>query len=240
MYESIQTLSALIGAGLIGYSGYGITTGIRQVISSIRREQEESYEVTPWQIAAGYNNVGGYRHPVIFDFKKTPHMLVTGLSQQGKTSMVEGALRNKQVLLLNTFREDFRSIKAVERVNDPVEIQKVLEYLLTIQENEIPLYVVIDELLNLILSGDKKILPLITRLLAVAAHKNIYIIAISQYADKESVKNKNLFNIRVCFKLVEDSSYKTVLGYTPDNLQLEPRQFHYLAEGTGTAYTYDT
>ena len=242
MQDSLEAIKLAIGAGMIGASSYAIADEIRKIILEIRRDKIENVELTDWQIAAGYNEINGIKHPVIFDFKKTPHMLVSGLSQQGKTKMLEGALRDKQVILVNTFKKDFTSLRnVIERVNDPCEIEKVFEYLLSLKEdqNAIPIYVVIDELLSLILAGDKKIMPLITRLLALAAHVNIYVIAISQSAEKEVIKNKNLFNIRVCFRMVEDSSYKVVLGYTPEQLQLERRQFHYYSDKTGTAYTYD-
>lgn len=242
MQDSLEAIKLAIGAGMIGASSYGIADEIRRIIADMRRGKLENYELTDWQIAAGYNLVNGYKIPVIFDFKLTPHMLVSGLSQQGKTKMLEGALKDKQVILINTFSRDFQNLRnVIERVNDPVEVERVLEYLLSVKEgqNEIPIYVVIDELLSLVLSGDKKIMPLISRLLALGAHTNVYVIAISQSSEKEIVKNKNLFNIRVCFRMVDDSSYKVVLGYTPEQLQLERRQFHYYSDKIGTAYTYD-
>ncbi len=242
MNDTLETIRFAIGSGMIGASSYTIISELRKIIKDMQREKVESYELTDWQIPVGYNLINGYKNPVIFDFKKTPHMLVGGLSQQGKSSMVEGALKDKPVILVNAFKKDFTTLKnVIARVNDTKEIEKVFEYLLSIKEeqNNTPLYVVIDELLSLILSGDKIIINLITRLLALGAHSNIYVIAISQSSEKEIIKNKNLFNIRVCFKMVEDSSYKVVLGYTPDDLQLQPRQFHFLSDRVGTAFTYD-
>lgn len=242
MYDLVEPLRLVIGSCIAGASGYAIVNEIRNIVNDIRKDKIENVELTDWQIAPGYNEIGEFKKPIIFDFKKTPHMLVSGLSQQGKTKMVEGALRDKQVILINTYSKDFTSLKnIIVRANFTEEVVAIFEYLLNLkeEENETPIYVVIDELLSLILAGDKKIMPLLTRLLALGAHANIYIIAISQSSEKEIVKNKNLFNIRVCFKMVEDSSYKVVLGYTPDELQLQPRQFHYYSSECGTAYTYD-
>lgn len=242
MNDTLETIRFAIGSGMIGASSYTIINEIHRIIKEMHREKVESYELTDWQIAVGYNLVNGYKNPVIFDFKKTPHMLVSGLSQQGKSKMIEGAFKDKPVILVNTFHKDFTKLNnVIERVNDTKEIEKVFEYLLTIKEeqNNTPLYIVIDELLSLILAGDKTIMNLITRLLALGAHSNIYVIAVSQSSEKEIIKNKNLYNIRVCFKMVEDSSYKVVLGYTPDNLQLQPRQFHFYSDQVGTAFTYD-
>lgn len=242
MYDFVEPLKLAMGSCLVGASGYAIVNEIRIIVNNIRKDKIENVELTDWQIATGYNEVDGFKKPIIFDFKKTPHMLVSGLSQQGKTKMVEGALRDKQVVLINTYSKDFTSLKnVIVRANFVEEIVAIFEYLLNLKEdeNQTPIYVVIDELLSLILAGDKKIMPLLTRLLALGAHANIYIIAISQSSEKEIVKNKNLFNIRVCFRMIEDSSYKVVLGYTPDELQLKNRQFHYYSSECGTAYTYD-
>lgn len=242
MYDPIEAIKFAIGTGMVGASGYTIVNEIHRIIKDMHREKVESFELTDWQIAPGYNLVNGYKNPIIFDFKKTPHMLVSGLSQQGKSKMVEGALRDKPVILVNTFRADFTKLNnVIERVNDTKEIERIFEFLLNVKEgqNTTPIFIVIDELLSLVLSGDKNIMNLLTRLLALGAHNNIYIVAISQSSEKEIIKNKNLFNIRVCFKMVEDSSYKVVLGYTPEDNQLQPRQFHFYSDRVGTAFTYD-
>lgn len=243
MQDSLEAIKLAIGAGLIGASSYGIADEIHRIISQMRKDKIENIELTDWQIPLGYNEINGIKHPVIADFKRNPHMLTSGLSQQGKTKMLEYALKDKQVILINTFRNDFTACKnVIERINSPEEVVRVLQYLLSLKEgeNECPIYVVVDELLSLTLAGDKQIMPLVTRLLALGAHMNVYVIAISQSAEKEIIKCKNLFNTRVCFKMRDDSSYKVVLGVTPpDDVPLQRRQFYYLTEEFGTAYTYD-
>ena len=243
MQDSLEAIKLAIGAGLIGASSYGIADEIRRIISQIRRDKIENIELTEWQLAIGYNEIGGIKHPVIADMRREPHCLVSGLSQQGKTKMLEGALKDKQVILVNAFKRDFTTChNIIERINTPEESERVFRYLLSLKEgeNERAIYVVIDELLSLALAGDKQIMPLVTRLLALGAHMNVYVIAISQSAEKEIVKCKNLFNTRICFRMRDDSSYKVVLGCNPpDDIQLDRRQFFYLTNQFGTAYTYD-
>ena len=58
---------------------------------------------------------------------------------------------------------------------------------------------------------DKGITKAITDLLAIGRHYNIFLVGISQQGTKESVKFKDLFNSRICFSQVEESSYRSVI-----------------------------
>lgn len=177
------------------------------------------------------------KRPIIVDMKKTPHMFVSGLSNSGKTCMVENAIKDKNVILVNTFKDDFKSIKA-RRINGS---EKILEFfqdiLKDIYYREKPLFIVMDELLVLCL--ESKISKSIMDLLAVGRHYNIYLIGISQIGTKEAVKFKDLFNVRICFKQVEESGYRAVLGYSPEIKDLKPRQFLFYSDCIGLGRTYD-
>ena len=85
------------------------------------------------------------------------------------------------------------------------------------------MYLIIDELLTL--TKNKEINKILMELLAVARHFNIFVIGIAQEGTKENLKFKNLFNARVCFKMIEDSSYKTVLGCSVEE-QLQKQEFY--------------
>lgn len=170
-----------------------------------------------------------------FDMRLTPHILVCGLSGQGKTRFVESLLRNRHdidIVLLNVFADDLRHLKA-RRINTLEDIKSFLETVLD-RKYKKPLYVVVDELLALSIA-DKTIIKTITKLLAAARHYNVFIIAISQAGQKEEIGNKSLFNARVCFKMVESSSYQVVLGYAPEDKQLKKREFYYLTDKKGKA-----
>ena len=174
-----------------------------------------------------------YCGKIPFSMKLTPHILVSGLSGQGKSKFVESILMNREdikVTLLNVFRDDMRGIKG-RRINSLNEIKSYLETLLN-KPSDIPEYIVIDELLALSIA-DKSIIKQLTKILAVARHYNKFLICVSQSATKEEVGSKSLFNARVCFRMVDQSSYQTILGYSPENKQLKVREFYYLTNEQG-------
>ena len=168
-----------------------------------------------------------------FNMRLAPHILVAGLSGQGKTRFVESLLIGRDdidIVLLNVFRDDMRGIKA-RRINTLENIKNFLENVLR-SNRTTPLYIIIDELLSLSIQ-DKTISKTITKLLAVARHFNVFLICISQSATKEEVGSKMLFNTRVCFKQVESSQYQVVLGYTPEDKKLQQREYYYISTETG-------
>ena len=153
--------------------------------------------------------------------------------------MVEYALRGRQSIILNAMPDNFQSIEPIERITEYDEMIYILGELIKSRKLKEPLYVVIDEMLQLVIDGKKQVTELITKLLAKAAHNNIFVIGITQSAEKEVVKCKHLFNTRVCFRVVDDSSYKVVLGYSPDEQILLPRHFYYVTDRKGVGCTYD-
>lgn len=217
------------GIALILFSSIGIYVHIKDKLEHI--------EINDMQLLIGYDKQRGVKWPIIVDMKKTPHMLVCGLSNSGKTCMVENAVKGKNVILVNVFRDDFKNIKA-RRINGN---EKILEFFQDIIKDiyyrQKPLYIVMDELMVLCL--DSKITKAITELLAIGRHYNIFMIGICQLGTKEVVRFKDLFNVRICFKQVEESSYRTVLGYSPQIRDLKQRQFLYYSDTTGMGYTYD-
>lgn len=245
----VETIFTMLGAGMVGYSGYGIMQAIKDTRESYKVSCEESYrkkieepELNDYQIILGYRYFGGYKMPIIADMRNIPHILVCGLARQGKTKMVEYAMQGKNCILLNTDTEkDFLTLKA-ERINDEQEILEVLRKLVAIKKNDEVLYVVVDEILRLISTKtktSKEIMSLLTQLLAYGSHTHIYVIALSQCAEKDIVDNKHLYNTRVCFKMLDESAYKVVLGKIPDSLYISKREFYYVTEVQGMGHTYD-
>jgi DNA segregation ATPase FtsK/SpoIIIE-like protein len=194
-------------------------------------------DLTDEQLLIGYQEKYWIKYPIIANMKKTPHIFVSGLSNSGKTCMIEHAIKGKDVILVNIFRDDFKSIKT-RRINGNDNILKFFEAIIKdIYYREKPLYIVMDELL--VLCMDTKITKAIMELLAVGRHYNIYLIGICQLGTKENVKFKDLFNVRICFKQVEESSYRAVLGYSPEERDLKQRQFLFYSDQIGLGYTYD-
>lgn len=171
--------------------------------------------------------------PIIIDFKVTPHLLICGLSGQGKSKMVESAFNDKKVVLLNAFKDDFKTLKVLRRINDPDKIIYFLNNIIKSYKEE-PIYIIIDELLTL----DKKVIKAITEVLAVGRHYNVFLICIAQRGEKTELPFKNLFNARVTFRQIEESTYRTILGYSPEERQLQKREFYYITHEIGRGKTF--
>lgn len=161
------------------------------------------------------------------------HVLICGLSLCGKSRMAEYFLRDKKnVVILNAFKKDFTVLKQAKRINGTKEImnflQTVLEGREEISSNEIkePLFILIDEILVLS-SKSKDAMKAISSLLADARHYGVFIIALTQEANKDVISCKNLFNIRVCMTMIDDSAFKVVLGAgIKDTFEIpKPREF---------------
>lgn len=154
--------------------------------------------------------------------------------------MAKTIIRNLQynayVVLVNAFKDDFKTYRG-RFINGDVNI---LNFLKTLLQSEIkrnkPMYVVIDELL--VLNKNKEISKAITDLLAIARHYNIFLIGISQEGTKEQLKFKSLFNTRVCFRLLEESSYRTVLGCSVEG-ELKKQEFYLYSNGLYKGRTFD-
>ena len=179
--------------------------------------------------------------PIKVNMNIDPHMLVVGISNCGKSMMVEKCLQDKKTItVLNAFETDFTSLEA-NYINGN---ENILAYLETCLEgrtnNSETLYILIDELLVLI--KDKKIEKALYDLLAMARHYNVYIICISQEGTKEVIKFKNLFNVRICMRTLEEASIRAVLGcnVSSDDPALKQREF-YIADNQGLrrGKTYD-
>lgn len=206
-------------------------------IRYLNNKRLEQKQVNEYQLKLGYKDNLIYRRPLIIDMRTTPHLFVCGLSGSGKSKMIEKAVQGKNVVLINVFSDDFKTVKALRRINGNDNILRFFNTLLeSIYKRDKPLFIVIDELL--VLCMDKGITKAIADILAIGRHYNIFLVGISQQGTKESVKFKDLFNCRVCFRQVEESSYRTILGYSPEDTKLKKRQFYLYGDVIERGYTY--
>lgn len=190
-------------------------------------------------LRVGYKDLKVLRKPLTIDMRITPHLFVCGLSGNGKTKMVEYAMQDKNCVLLNVFSKDFKRINAKRIIGNDNILNYLKGFLNSMRlrdEKSKPFYIVIDELL--VLCMDKNITSAIMDLLAIGRHYNVFVIGISQIGTKENVKFKDLFNSRVCFRQVEESSYRAVLGYSPTDKQLRKREFYLYSDKLDRGYTY--
>ena len=178
------------------------------------------------------------RKPITIDMNIDSHVLIIGLSNCGKSKLAEGMLKSKSVTIVNAFPEDFPTLKG-QRIAGEDEILNYLEHVLDGRTNESKVhYLLIDEML--VLMRNKKIEKALAELLAIARHYNLYIIALGQEGTREVIKCKNLFNVRICMKQLEESSFRTVLGCSVEDRFLKQREFYIVDnQGLRKGKTYD-
>lgn len=192
--------------------------------------------LSPYQLRLGYKDYKVLRVPIIVNMKKTPHILVCGLSNCGKSKMIQYAIQDKNCVLINVFKDDFKNINAPRICGNSCILEYLNTLLENIQSNSEPLYLVVDEML--VLCMDKAITKAILDILAVGRHYNVFLIGITQTATKENLKFKDLFNVRICFRQVEESSYRVVLGYSPTKKIKKQRQFYVYSDFIARGNTY--
>lgn len=181
-------------------------------------------DLPPTQLLLGFDYKG---EPIIADMKITPHMGVIGNSNSGKSKCVEMALFNirfqADFIFMNCMDKDFKSINA-RRIKEIKKIEECLKQLLDGTVRKRPLYILIDE--YNVLSRTKGIDALIQDLLSQARHFNIFVICLMQTGNKTDCSFKNLFNCRLAFRTIEDSSLKAFLGCSTDIENLVQRDFY--------------
>ena len=217
----------LLGTGLLTYS---IADAIISPICGRRINCNDDKILT-----VGYEK-GLFKKPITVDMNVTPHLLCCGLSGQGKSKCIEYAVRGKDVVLLNAFEDDFKSIKARRIIGN----ENILHYLeMLVREpykRDKPLYIVIDELL--VCCMDKKISNAIKDLLAIGRHYNVFVIGIAQRGTKTDLSFKDLFNARMTFRQVEESSYRAILGVSVEERNLKKQEFILMSDDVHFGRTY--
>lgn len=185
------------------------------------------------ELLLGYNQQGY----IIADMGKYPHLLISGLSNQGKSKMIYYMLKNLEdranILVLNGFKEDYRGFTLVQGTK---AIQRRIEAILKDKEIRIkPLYLILEEMQSI--SKDKKLQEQLKELLSMGRHYNIFVIGIIQNATKENCSFKDLFNCRCSFRQIDSSSYSVCLGTSVEK-GLEQREFYFLDSNLVKGYTF--
>ena len=217
----------LIDYGIIGAVGlliYSVVDAIISPICGLRISCNDDKILT-----VGYEDKV-IRKPITIDMNIDSHVLIIGLSNCGKSKLAEGMLKGKSVTVVNAFPEDFPTLNG-RRIVGEDEILNYLEHVLDGRTSDSEVhYLLIDEML--VLMRNKKIEKALAELLAVARHYNLYIIALGQEGTREVIKCKNLFNVRICMKQLEESSFRTVLGCSVEDRFLKQREF-YIVDNQG-------
>jgi hypothetical protein len=129
-------------------------------------------------------------------------------------------LRNENVVLINCWETDFRSIPAARRINNKEDI---IFFFKCLKDNKNEIFVVIDELASLM--TDKEVAKEINSALQYSRHYHCHIIGITPRVLAKEVECKALFPCRICGKMMCESDYKTALGVAVDG-DLAMREFY--------------
>ncbi len=211
------------------------TIKIKDKVSEYLKRREQI--ISEYDLVVGKDKLN---RKIIVSMKETPHLLVCGLSGQGKSNLAEYSVRSKlDVIILNSFEEDFKTCNC-KKISELGEIEEYLKFLLNEKKRYlVPKYIVIDELIAL--STNKNISKYIIQLLAIGRHYNIYLIGIAQRGLKTELPYKDLFNARLTFRQVESSSYRAILGGIKEdtNLNLKKRHFIMYSNDIIEGKTYD-
>ena len=227
-------LDLISGALLVGsmYTAYEVIDRIDlgEIISSKFRTY------TDYDLIVGYQRKMGFKIPIVCNMKLCPHLLVCGLSGQGKSKCVEYAMRGKDCVLLNAYEDDMTSLKCPRITGN----EAMLKYLNNVLEKGIkrekPFYIVVDECL--VLASDKRLSRCLLDILSIGRHLNTYLVAISQRGTKQDLGYKDLFNSRLVFKMLESSAYSATLGTTVD-CDLKFREFLLHSDGIYKGKSYN-
>ena len=210
----------------------------KNLVISIYKPKEylnyEPVELSGYELLLGYSQEGY----IIADMSKYPHLLISGLSNQGKSKMVNYMLKNisdkADILVLNGFKEDYKGFVLIQDIKS-IE-RRIGAIIAPLKKRKRPLYIVIEEMQ--VISKNKKLQEQFKELLSIGRHYNIFVIGIIQNATKENCSFKDLFNCRCSFRQIDSSSYQVCLGTSVEK-GLEQREFYFLDSNLVKGYTFN-
>ena len=235
LYKAIQTGNK----NMIGYilAFTSIVGGGAILNDKLYHREFKTIPTDEYTLICGHHNF----KPIEVNMLSTPHLLISGLSGQGKSKCLKAMLLNLQetkkanIILMNAFKEDYKGVKA-RRVYGEQCMLSVINHILEDKSwRKNPVYIVIEEL-GII--KDKKLNEAIKDLLCTARHYNIYIVGVIQIATKEECKFKSYFNARLTFRQLEDSAYRVVLGCGIGDKILNKQDFALVSDGLHFGRTY--
>lgn len=214
-----------------------ITSTLFFIFILLKTEEYKFVELDNTKLLIGYSC---FKKKIIADMIVTPHILVSGLPNQGKSKLIRQMLinlRGANIIIYGGFKEDYkgihyRNLKNEEELN--IFLDNILNNLYVRKE---PLYVVIEEISTI---RNKKVKEKIQELLCIARHYAIYVIGVIQIATKENCIFKDLFGVRISFKQIGEQNYRVLFGMTIDEKyrNLNQQEFIMLSDRLVHGITY--
>lgn len=221
------------------------------LVSDVEDELYKYLNLEPFELLLGFGD-DGY---LIANMRKYPHVFIGGLTNMGKSKLLECIIKNLQDKALffgiqNQKNDLNKLIKEVASTNG--EIINLLKRIDNIYVNRVKednkfykhIYIVIEEIAFLYSEvpksekdAQKTIQYYLHKFIKLSRAVNIYIIATTQKTTLDNCSIKDMFNTRISFRQVELQGYRNTLGITPDE-NLKQREFYLLTDELYKGYTF--
>ena len=189
-----------------------------------------------------YKTPGGNVYKLFDDMASQPHLLVAGATGSGKSVVVNGIIYNllhksfkaAQMVLIDPKRVELVQWQhvphCIEYASEPSDMIAALENALDITEDRYQemqraglkkydgghVYVIIDELADLMTTNKKEVLPLLQRLCQIGRAANVHVIACTQCPLREVIPTavKVNFDSRVALRTRSAQDSRNILGFS--------------------------
>ena len=187
-----------------------------------------------------YKTPGGTFYTLYRDMLTQPHLLVAGATGSGKSVVINGIIHTAllespakyQFILIDPKRVELNEYRKLPHViryaSEPAEMVQALIYAMEITENRYKemqrkhlrkyegpaVYVIIDELADLMTTNRKQVQPLIQRLAQIGRAANVHIIAATQCPLSAVIPTpiKVNFDARVALRTRSAQDSRNILG----------------------------
>lgn len=189
-----------------------------------------------------YRTPGGDVFTLFDDMAQQPHLLIAGATGSGKSVVVNGIIYNllhrgpasAGLILLDPKRVELSQYRRCPHVlryaSEPVDMLEALQYAMRLTEGRFQqmqregvrkyqggdVYIIIDELADLMTTQKKAVLPLIQRLCQIGRAARIHVIACTQcpLAKVIPTEIKVNFDARVGLRTRSAQDSRNILGHT--------------------------
>ena len=187
-----------------------------------------------------YKTPGGTFYTLYRDMLTQPHLLVAGATGSGKSVVINGIIHTAllespakyQFILIDPKRVELTEYRKLPHViryaSEPAEMIQALDYAMQITENRYremqrkgarkydgpAVYVIIDELADLMTTNRKQVQPLIQRLAQIGRAASVHIIAATQCPLSAVIPTpiKVNFDARVALRTRSAQDSRNILG----------------------------
>ena len=207
-----------------------------------------------------YRTPAGKIYNLYSDMAEQPHLLIAGATGSGKSVVVQGILYNllhngpdqSGLILVDPKRVELSPYRAVPHciryASEPADMVKALQYAMQITESRYrtmqrqgvrkyqggDIYVIIDELADLMTPNKRQVLPLLQRLCQIGRAAKIHVIGCTQcpLAKVIPTEIKVNFDARVGLRTRSAQDSRNILGFSGcENLPRYGQGYYMRPEG---------